>query len=585
MRGLIWKVWASVGVAGLAAALSSARAPEARPAPPVAQIAASEQGAPIGGAPAPARLRDAAAAATGANASASGGYALTEGPRYRPTIAEDAMGYEGYQIFDQVAVGDVNGDGRDDLVATTQDNSVHVFLQQPQGGLALPPQVWRFPHDGRFRQMTLQLLDLNGDGALDIVVPRARYTNDAPAAGFNVLLSDGRGGLSLRQWFGETLVGRTMGMDIDQDGHDDIVGIVARTAAPGECVRESGGTSCERLRVLYSDGQGGIRGTAELPLGRSDVRVAGVLDFDGDGRRDIVYSDADKPFGPRRLMWRRQLPQGGLGEATVIGAWPGWLPLEASVGDFNGDGRLDIVTGGYYEGSANVYTQLPGGGFSAAQPFPANPMKSQLLVADFDGDGRADLVSVQQAPGLPEDQVVLAYHLQRDGALAAPQWNGTSHGPTQIGGHQGELAYGDFNGDGCRDVAVAANYEGVMFYYGSGCQQAAISSQDCRTEQNQPLTAASAAMISPPTAQSPLPVNKPVQVPRQVRILDPARSERPGQTQRQTQWQRRQMLQRRQALAQQRQFQGQNRRGGLSRRFTAAPARTPMRLLRYWRKR
>ncbi|WP_123647735.1 FG-GAP repeat domain-containing protein [Lysobacter enzymogenes] len=519
---MTWKLWIGSGSAALVAAFAIVawtRGPEA-PARPAAEPAASAaaqaaaaQAAEIGGAPAPARERTqapAGPAAPGATAQ-SGGYALTEGPRYRPAVAEGGLGYEGYQIFGQAVAGDVDGDGRDDVVVAAADNSVQVFLQQPQGGLPSSPQVWRFPHDGRYRQMKLQLIDLNADGALDILASRDRSESTGLAAGLNVLLSDGHGGLSLRQWTGDATLGSTM--DVDQDGLDDIVTIVYRSGAAGECAGVSGGTDCTLLRVRYSDGQGGIRETAELPLGKPVAQVVDAVDFDGDGRRDFVYTDADTPYGTRRAMWRRQLPQGGLGEATVLGSWPGFMPLEATVGDFNGDGRPDIATGGYYDGAANVYAQLAGGGLSAAQPYAAQWATSQLLAADFDGDGRADLVSVQKTrddPN-PQPQAVLAYHLQRDGALSPAQWNGSSHGPTQIGGHRNELAHGDFNGDGCRDVAIAADYEGVMFYYGSGCAQAATSSGDCRIEQTAAAPAAALASLAA-SASAPVAPLPPVRV-------------------------------------------------------------------------
>ncbi|MEI2429399.1 VCBS repeat-containing protein [Lysobacter yananisis] len=513
MRGLSWKLWLGAGPLAVASLLLWWRAPDtAAPPAPRAEAPADAASAAIGGAPRPASAATPANAPPGGGAATqSGGYALTEGARYRPAVAEGGIGYQGYQIFGQAVAGDVDGDGRDDVVVAAADNSVQVFLQQPQGGLPSSPQVWRFPHDGLYRQMKLQLIDLNADGALDILASRDRSESTGLAAGLNVLLSDGHGGLSLRQWVGDAMLGSTM--DVDQDGLDDLVTIVYRGSLAGDCadVADLSGAYCTRLRVRYSDGQGGIRETAELPLGKPVAQVVDAVDFDGDGRRDFVYTDADAPYGMRRAMWRRQLPQGGLGEATLLGSWPAFIPPEATVGDFNGDGRPDIATGGYLDGSANVYLQLAGGGLSAAQPYTARSAKSQLLAADFDGDGRTDLVSVQRASDDPEPQAVLAYHLQRDGALSPAQWNGTSHGPTQIGGHRNELAHGDFNGDGCRDVVVAADYEGVMFYYGSGCAQAAMSSDDCRIEQTSMAPAAALASMAA-AASAPVTPLPPVRV-------------------------------------------------------------------------
>ncbi|WP_206412563.1 FG-GAP repeat domain-containing protein, partial [Lysobacter enzymogenes] len=528
-----------------------------------------------------------AAAPVAASAAGDGGYALTEGPRYRPPAAPGSPTSSGYTDFSSVEVGDVNGDGRADVVATTLDHRVLVFLQQAQGGLGLPPREWRYP-GALARPVRLLLVDLNGDGAMDIVTERSP-TNPSQTvpSDANVLLSDGQGGFLAPQAFPTgSSMDQWTGIDVDHDGRQDIVGIAFNPSE--DCRFPSQRNDCWLLRVLYGDGRGGLRGSAALPFDGADVRIEAIRDFDGDGLRDVLYSTVTPANGTRRLHWLPQLAQGGFGPAATLIDWfPGVPAKETAFGDFDGDGRLDMLVASTLPDQSLMYLQSPNGGFQAGQRYAATQApKSRLLADDFDGDGRTDLVSIRQVVfNDTGGEDALAYNLQRDGALAPSQWNGTSRTLHQRTQGFRQIDYGDFNGDGCLDVAAATSEQGLAFYYGRGCRQAAISSQDRRTEQNQPLTAASAAMVSPPAAQSPLPVQKPAQVQRQVRILDPARSERQGQAQRQTQWQRRQMLQRRQALAQQRQFQGQNRRGGLSRRFTAAPARTPMRLLRYWRKR
>lgn len=493
MRWSIWKIYAGAGFAALLATLSWTRVPAAKPVEAVAPAATNtaSAAASVGGAPAPAAGSDSPA---GAAAQTAGGvYALTEGPRYRPTVADPDLSQDGYQIFGSVLVGDVNGDGRDDLVATTEDGTIQVFLQKPQGGLTLPPQVWTFPNGGRLQQSSAMLVDLNGDGAMDIVSQPPSLPQSPLPSALNVLLSDGQGGLALRQIAvapsGSGEIGIGYAMDMDQDGHEDIVGLVHRPGAAGDCGRAAGET-CRWLRTLYGDGHGGIRESAYVPLGRPLTSVVGVLDFDGDGRRDLIYREPDgTAFGASRLLWRRQLPQGGLGDAVLLGSLPAWPSTTAAVGDFNGDGRLDLAIGSRESGTSTLALRLPDGSFAAPQPYPAFEVESQLQIADFDGDGRDDVVSVQHPPGVADDLDVLAYQLQRDGGLSAPQWNGASHGLTQMRG-SGDLVHGDFNGDGCRDVAVAANYEGVMVYYGSGCAQTTMSSQDCRIEQSAPLSAA-----------------------------------------------------------------------------------------------
>lgn len=583
MRWLAWKIWIGAGGFALIAALSWSRAPAAKPAQDAAP--AVQESGPIGGAPAPNRSRGesvAGAAAPAVSAPSDNGYALTEGQRYRPRRTGSTTRYAD---FSSVEAGDVNGDGRIDLVATTLDHTVQVFLQQAQGGLSFTPLVWGYPSN-LDRPVRLLLADLNGDGAVDIVTQRSPM-NPAQSVptDFNVLLSNGNGGfLAPRAFPLDAMIESLASTDVDQDGRIDIVGL---SLNPIDACRSfpAQRNDCWRLRVLYGDGNGGVREQAALPFDGIDIRLEAVRDFDGDGLRDVLYSETVPANGTRRLRWWRQLPQGGFAApAVLIDMVPNAPAKELTFGDFNGDGRLDALTIGGSPDYSLLFVQQAGGSFAAGQPQPATQMaKSRVLSEDFDGDGRTDLAYIRQVDYVDNVAIdALAYHLQRDGALGAAQWNSTSTTIPQRTPNYRQIDYGDFNGDGCLDVAVAASDQGLAFFYGSGCQQGPVSSQDCRIEQNQSLTGAAAAVaVSPPAPQPSIQRQPPAR--RQVLLQDRGEGYRQGLARRQPLSQR-QMQLRKQMLAQ-RQYQAQNRRGGLSRRVTTAPARTPMRLMRYWRKR
>lgn len=582
MRWLAWKIWIGAGGFALIAALSWSRAPAAKPAQDAAP--AVQESGPIGGAPAPNRSRGesvAGAAAPAVSAPSDSGYALTEGQRYRPRRTGSTTRYAD---FSSVEAGDVNGDGRIDLVATTLDHTVQVFLQQAQGGLSFTPLVWGYPSN-LDRPVKLLLVDLNDDGVLDVVTERSPMNVGAIVpTDSNVLLSDGHGGFNPPRPF-QTGSGMDQwtGLDVDHDGHQDIVGLSFDLAQ--SCSFPSQRTDCWRLRTLYGDGNGGIREVAVTPFEGNNVRIEAIRDFDGDGLRDILYSNTSASNGMRRLLWWRQLPQGGFAASAVLIDWFPDVPLkDVAFGDFNGDGRLDMVAAGGNPDFSLMYLQQAGGTFAPAQRQPATETpKSRLLAEDFDGDGRTDLAFIRQVDFVNNIAVdALAYNLQRNGALGPSQWNSTSTTIPQRTPNYRQIDYGDFNGDGCLDMAVAASDQGLAFFYGSGCQQGPVSSQDCRIEQNQSLTGAAAAVaVSPPAPQPSIQRQPPAR--RQVLLQDRGEGYRQGLARRQPLSQR-QMQLRKQMLAQ-RQYQAQSRRGGLSRRVTTAPARTPMRLMRYWRKR
>src|SRR5439155_566200 len=72
-------------------------------------------------------------------------------------------------------------------------------------------------------------------------------------------------------------------------------------------------------------------------------------------------------------------------------------PVSVAVGDFNGDGHLDLAVANvgtdpsFTDGSVSVLLGNGDGSFQTARNFPAGRNPSSVAVADFDGDGHADL--------------------------------------------------------------------------------------------------------------------------------------------------------------------------------------------------
>lgn len=142
-------------------------------------------------------------------------------------------------------------------------------------------------------------------------------------------------------------------------------------------------------------------------------------------------------------------------------------PHSVVVGDFNGDGKLDMaVTSG---NSVSVLLGNGDGSFQPAKPFNSGGQAVSVSVGDFNGDGKLDLAVANEYSntfGTGNVSVLLG---DGDGTFAAPETYATGDTPWSV-------AVADFNGDGKLDLAVAnlvSNNVSILLGNGDGSFQAA----------------------------------------------------------------------------------------------------------------
>ncbi len=285
--------------------------------------------------------------------------------------------------------------------------------------------------------------------------------------------------------------------DFDGDGRDDLA-----IGAPGEGVR--GKTQAGTVVVTYGDGeteqvrQGkGLRGRPEA----GDMAGAAVAtgDFDCDGRDDVAVGAPGEGIGGFEDAGAVSISHGSRADVNnrkkILhqGRWglPGLLEsgdlvgAALAVGDFDADGCDDLAIGAPGEdvgllgdaGAVMVVYGQPGGfspslrhsdvlyqgnvldGFTEA----GDLLGAALASGDFDCDGYDDLAI--GAPGesidaAPTAGAVSIIHGAPDGVGARPTTIYQSEGLTGFlegGDRVGmALAAGDFDGDGCDDLAVGA---------------------------------------------------------------------------------------------------------------------------------
>ena len=211
------------------------------------------------------------------------------------------------------------------------------------------------------------------------------------------------------------------------------------------------------VTVLLGNGSGGFTAALGSPftVGTNPYSVA-VGDFNGDGFPDLATANQ----GSNNVT---VLLGNGLGGFTAALGSPiaaGSYPISVAVGDFNGDGVQDLAVADRIDNTITVLLGNGSGGFAPAtsSPFAAGTTPWSLVVGDFNGDGVLDL-AVANAGGFVS--VFLGNGLA--GFSAGPG------SPFTVGVHLLCLAVGDFNGDGFQDLATAdANNNNVIVLLGNG---------------------------------------------------------------------------------------------------------------------
>lgn len=361
--------------------------------------------------------------------------AATQGFEFAPWWDHDN---EDFMLHDAIAVGDVTGDGRDDVVVTASidpfhtlpyepDEVVLVYVQDHEGRLMLPLRLPIGPALDRGQYTTgVALGDLDGDGVLDIVAGNTR--------GVTILLADGCGAFTsfqypTQEWSGEVAV-----LDMDLDGDQDIVALEWDGAAT----------------LFHGDGTGAFPATTRIDTTANGYNSLAVGDLTGDGHDDLVVASKQSTVDFAIHAARA----GGLAPAELHVAPVDFAPEALAIGDWNGDGLDDVALTGRVRDMGNGDEQVPvylqGAGGQLTEPFFMDAYIAAEAVAfdDLDNDGHDDLVVLHGA-----SYAALTYYFGR-AARSGEYVMDSARTPTSRF-KPDAIALGDVNGDGCVDLAYA----------------------------------------------------------------------------------------------------------------------------------
>ena len=375
-----------------------------------------------------------------------------------------------------LVIADVNGDGRPDLVSSSlRSQDVTVNLGDGAGGFGgvLRSLVGGTPS-------SLAVGDWNKDGRLDVA------TVNAAQDGMSILLGDGSGLFgTLRQLVTGISPRQVVAADINRDTNLDLV-----------VVNNVSGT----VQIFYGDGLGIFSLATTLFTGSGPLSLA-VADLNADARPDIMVCayNADRVnvflqggsgsygtpaslntgFGPRAVVpadvdgngildlvvTQSRIPLvgsvailygaggGAFGAPQVFNTGP--TPNAGVTGDFNKDGRIDVVALSLTGDTMSVLQNMGSGAFLVANKvdLPSGAFPHDVIAADFNRDGKVDFASAFSG----SNKLGFAFG---DGAAGF----GAVNSSTASGVTPWSMGTADFNQDNLPDIVVANNGDATLSY-------------------------------------------------------------------------------------------------------------------------
>lgn len=398
--------------------------------------------------------------------------------------------YRGDLSAFSLAIADFNGDGHPDIVTANQDSdSAVVFLNDGKGGFGDPQGGFiGYEGGGAVNAPLTEIVstDVNGDGFPDLAL--IEYPQ-LPSTSYQltVMLNDGTGHYSLpirsdaidttfSPWFGDFVLA-----DFRNTGQPDFLAIGI-----------DGGLGGKSYISFAANQGGGHFGAPALTFPPNAIGKIGVGDFNGDGKPDFVAVGEGGIINSSSQSAQVFLGNGDgtfrTGGVQSFGGAGLGFPAAVYVGDFNNDGKLDLIV--FFESNAGWTTnddvyELVGNGDGTFQP-------AQLLfshfgpmnMADLNHDSHLDVIQSSFAFGnflVPIPSEFSSYLDKPNGAFSLTATynsyldeNLIPQLPIYFNSHYAPMV-ADFNGDGNPDIAafqrgneVVAPSSVVQFLLGNG---------------------------------------------------------------------------------------------------------------------
>jgi hypothetical protein len=276
-----------------------------------------------------------------------------------------------------MAVGDINGDGTEDLIlGGSAKHEEIIFTQNAKGSFDKQSIMLKSPDELEAEDAAMALFDVDGDHDQDLIFAGGSYENfnaDKRAYCLRLFINDGKGHftrdtVSLSRSI-RTCASTLRIADIDLDGDQDI--FVGGHVMPASYPRHD-----PSFILINQSGQGRFRFEDKTKEWAPELNNIGIIndgiwsDYNNDGKPDLVLAIE---WGPVTILKNKGNVLSKINLPALQNTTGWWGSLTS--GDFNCDGRMDYVAGNYGQ---NVYFKC-----NADEPIT-------IYAKDFDQNGSLD---------------------------------------------------------------------------------------------------------------------------------------------------------------------------------------------------
>jgi hypothetical protein len=410
--------------------------------------------------------------------------------------------YSGGNGANAAAIADINGDGFPDLVVTNwctdstcTGGAVGVLLGKGDGTFQT---AVAYPSGGLFAN-SVAIADVNGDGKLDLVVANcgsnspSNCVSTSSSGNVAVLLGNGDGTFQTAVPYSLGANGATSVAVADVNGDGKLDVIVA-----------TGSNTAGLVGVLLGNGDGTFQAEVTYGSGGLSPLALAVADVNGDGHPDVVIANQciDSTCTSSNVGVLLNTGTGTFGTAATVGSgglFPDWVVIT----DVDGDSKPDLVVANSSssttvdDGNVGVLLGKGDGTFQTAVAYPSGGFgAASVAVADVNGDSKPDLVVVNCS-------ATSSSCVGGGGTVGVLLGNGNGTFQTAVTlGSGGNTPFGvtvaDLNGDSKPDI-VAANCVsntcgaangavGVLINASTGGSATALTSSLNPSTSGQPVT-------------------------------------------------------------------------------------------------